>query len=180
MNAVSETNDKIKKGDVQEFSKSEFIIKFSNLIYEKNGKRLMIPIFQGNSGDISYKEFLDYCYKNNLLEKGWGETYFVIKSDKGKLNKTFHEFLNFYKGNILKNVDINKPAKIKVDGGAIDIYYDFEVDSIPFTLNVNISTGKKDIDSRLIKSIFDISLNENGENPIFRYIFWKNKKSNNL
>jgi len=182
-NAVSETNTAriVKDGSVVLFSEYEFIIKFSNLIYEKDGKEMKIPIFQGNMGDVYYKSFHEYCYKNNLLEKGWGESSFIIKAEKGKLTKTFHEFLYFYKGNILKNVDISKPNKIKVYGGALDIYYDFVINGVPFVLQVGISTDKKEIeDTDSIKSIFDVNLDENMATPIFTYRFWKNKTSNDL
>ncbi len=171
----------IKDGAVVLFSEYQFVIKFSNLIFEKNGKEMKIPIFRGNMGDVYYKSFHEYCYKNNLLEKGWGESNFIIKADKGKLTKTFREFLNFYKGNILKNVDINKPNKIKIDGGALDIFYDFEINGIPFALQVGISTDKKEIaETDSIKSIFDVNLDENMATPIFTYRFWKNKTSNDL
>lgn len=182
-NAVCENNalNSIKDGSVILFSEYEFIIKFSNLIYEKDGKEMKIPIFQGSMGDIYYKAFHEYCYKNNLLEKGWGESNFIIKTEKGKLTKTFHEFLNFYKGNILKDVDINKPAKIKIDGGALDIYYDFVINGVPFSFQIGINANKKNIDNLgPIKSIFDVDLKENVEIPIFQYRFWKNKTSNDL
>jgi len=172
--AISETTtqDVIKSGDVQKSGDvSLFIIKFSNLIFEKNGIELKVPIFQGYSSDVHYKSFLDYCYKNNLLKEGWGESAFVIKADKGKLTKTFREFLMFYKGNILKDSDITKPAKMIPDGGALDIYYDFQVDGIPFVLQVNISTDKDEINPGSIKSIFDVNLDENMKTPMFTYRF---------
>jgi len=133
-NAICENNtvNSIKDGSVVLFSEYEFIIKFSNLIYEKDGKEMRIPIFQGTMGDVSYKDFLKYCVDKKYLEPNVAETNFIIKAQKGKLTKTFHEFLYFYKGSILKNVDISKPNKIKVDGGALDMYYDVVSNGVPF------------------------------------------------
>lgn len=182
-NAVCENNkvNSIIDGSVVLFSEYEFIIKFSNLIYEKDGKEMRIPIFQGTMGDVSYKDFRKYCVDKKYLEPNVAETDFIIKAQKGKLTKTFHEFLYFYKGNILKNVDISKPNSIKVDGGALDIYYDFAINGVPFTLQVGISTDKKEInDVDSIKSILDVNLDENMATPIFTYRFWKNKTSNDL
>jgi len=118
---------------------------------------------------------------SSIFTHSMGHYHFIIKAQKGKLTKTFHEFLYFYKGSILKNVDISKPNKIKVDGGALDIYYDFVINGVPFSLQIGISTDKKEIeDVDSIKSIFDVNLDENMETPIFTYRFWKNKTSNDL
>jgi len=162
---------------VIKFSSRTFIINYSNLIYEHENKKIKIPIFNGNMGDITYNEFLEYCYIMKYLNPNTAETSLIIKADKGKLTKTFHEFLMFYKGNILKNSDISKPAKIKVDGGALDIFYDFKVSGVPFVLYISVGTDNNEIDVDLIKSIFDIKLNENVEKPIFQYRFWKNYTS---
>lgn len=180
--AVCENNQQnnIKDGAVVLFSEYQFIIKLSNLIYEKNGKELKIPIFQGNMGDATYIEFLNYCYKNNILDKEYAENSFIIKSEKGKLTKTFRNFLMFYKKNILSNTDITKPGKIVYDGGALELYYDFQIDGIPFVLQVNISTDKNEIDPDSIGSILDVNLDENMKTPMFTYKFWKNKTSKKI
>jgi len=179
INATGETGTQniIKDGAVQEFSKYEFIIKFSNLIYEQDGKNLKIPIFKGSMGDVSYKDFRKYCVDKKYLEPDVAETSLIIKADKGKLTKLFREFLMFYKGNILKDTDINMPAKILVDGGVLELYYDFKVNEVPFVLQISISTGQEDVNTSLIKSIFDVNLNENMKTPIFHYRFWKNYTS---
>lgn len=162
---------------VIKFSSRTFIINYSNLIYEHENKKITIPIFNGNMGDVTYNDFLEYCYIKKYLNPNTAETSLIIKADRGKLTKTFHEFLMFYKGNILKNSDISKPAKIKVDGGALDIFYDFKVSGVSFVLQVKVGTDKNEIDVDLIKSILDIKLNENVEKPIFQYRFWKNYTS---
>jgi len=177
--AMSETNmiSKIKDDAVINFSTYSLIVKFTNFIYEEDGKKIKIPIFQGNSGDVSYDDFLEYCYTKKYLKPKSAETSLVIKADKGRLTKTFHEFLMFYKGNILKDTDINMPAKILVDGGVLELYYDFKVNEVPFVLQISISTGQEDVNTSLIKSIFDVNLNENMKTPIFHYRFWKNYTS---
>ncbi|HRU18706.1 MAG TPA: hypothetical protein P5070_12760 [Bacteroidia bacterium] len=180
--AMSETNmiSKIKDDAVINFSTYSLIVKFTNFIYEEDGKKIKIPIFQGNSGDVSYDDFLEYCYTKKYLKPKSAETSLVIKADKGRLTKTFHEFLMFYKGNILKDTDINMPAKILVDGGVLELYYDFKVNEVPFVLQISISTGQEDVNTSLIKSIFDVNLNENMKTPIFHFRFWKNYTSDEL
>jgi hypothetical protein len=44
-------------------------------------------------------------------------------------------------------------------------------------LQISISTGQEDVNTSLIKSIFDVNLNENMKTPIFHYRFWKNYTS---
>jgi hypothetical protein len=165
-------------GDIAD---SEFIVKFTNLIYEVDGKKAKIPIFQGNKGDATYKEFLEYCYNNNLLRKKYLEGGFIVTSEKGKLTSKFHEFLNFYKGNILKDVDINKPTSFEVYGNPqyepevhFVIYYDFKVNGVPFVLSViAYSDGRIDNPDSL-KSMFDIKLQETTNPPTFVYTFYEN------
>jgi hypothetical protein len=158
-----------------------FIMKMKNLIYEHEGRRLKIPIFQGNMGDVSYDEFRQYSLNKKYLKPNEAESCFIIKTDKGKLTKTFREFLVFYKGNILKNIDINKPSKIHIfDEGNITIYYDFEVSGVSFVLQLDIVTNDKIKNLDSIKSVFDINLDETLEDPIFRYRFWDDYKSDEL
>lgn len=180
-NVIAAQNE-IMGGAIQKYESTDsFIIKFSNLIFEKNGKEIKIPVFQGNMGDVTYREFHEYCYKNGLLKEGWGESGFVIRSEKGKLTKTFREFLYFYKKSILKNTEIDKPSNIKIygDGDNLEIFYDFNVDDIPFVLQLNINTKEKFNNLASIKTILQLNLNEN-LNSIFTYRFWKNKTSKEL
>lgn len=189
--AVSEANKQniYNKDTIQIYGNvddSEFLIKFTNLIYEVNGKEAKIPIFRGNIGDATHKEFREYCYSNNLLKKGYGEGGFIVISEKGKLTTTFHEFLNFYKGNILKNVDINKPTVFRAWGDPqydpeihLTIYYDFKINGIPFVLFVSVYSSER-IDPDSVKSIFDIKLKERTNPPIFLYTFFKNDYSKNF
>lgn len=182
--AVSELNtqNKINERAVLKYKETRsFIIRFTNLVYEKDGKELRIPIFQGNMGDVSYKEFRKYCLDNKFLEPNVAESSFIIKTDKGKLTKTFREFLNFYKKNILKDVDISKPAKIKLySDNELSIYYDFEINDVPFVLQLDIITYDKIKSLSSIKSILEINLDEKVENSIFRYRFWDDYTSEEL
>ena len=186
--AISEVNkqninsDAIQKYDGNSNSGS-FIIKFTNLIYEINGKKAKIPIFRGNMGDVTHEEFQEYCYNNNLMKRGYGEGGFVVISKKGKLTDTFHEFLNFYKGNILKDVDINKPTSFeawndlegKPGPSLLTIYYDFKVNGIPFVLFIGGTYSAERIDdSDSVKSIFDVKLKEMTNPPKFTYTFFEN------
>lgn len=178
---VGESNHKIKEDSVQLFSKYQFIIKLSNIIYEKDGKDLKIPIFQGNMGDATYEEFRQYCLDKKYLEPNVAEGSFIIKAEKGKLSNTFRDFLKFYKGNILKNTDIHKPAKIKVFDDYLEIFYDFSVNGVPFVLQLNIHTDTSKIkDQNSIKSIFDLNLNENVVGPVLKYRFWDDYSSDEL
>ncbi len=182
MNAQSEPKTQIKSAAVQKYKNSHsFIIKFNNLIYEKDGKELRIPIFQGESGDVTYKEFRKYCLDHKYLKPKTAESSFVIKAKKGKLTKTFREFLNFYKESILKNVNINKPTKINVyDEGGLTLYYDFEISGVPFVLQLEIITDDKIESLDSVKPVLDVHLDENIEDPIFRYRFWKDYTSKEL
>lgn len=186
--AISETDRQniINNNAIQVYDSSSFIIKFTNLIYENDGKIAKIPVFQGNMGDTTYKKFLEYCYNNNLLKKGYGEGGFIVTSEKGKLTSKFHEFLNFYKGNILKDVDINKPTSFEVWGNPqyeseihITISYDFKVNGIPFVLFVSVYSAEQ-IANSAVKSIFDIKLQERTNPPTFLYAFYENTYSKDL
>ncbi len=175
----------IKEGSIQKFDRYSFIIKFSNLIYEIGSKRIAIPIFQGNMGDVTYDTFLNYCYNNNLLNKEYQEGDFVIVAKKGELKKTFHDFLRFYKNNILQDVNINKPAKMRVIDGVLDVFYEFNVQGIPMVLQVTIYTTEEFdlVDLNKIDSVFTIdSIDENMKTPkpYFMFNIWQNQTSRKL
>lgn len=182
--AVSETypHDRIQDGAVQVFNDYMFIIKFTNLIYEVDGKEFKIPIFRGNMGDVTYREFQNYCVRKNYMDKNTSQNSFVIKTERGKITKTLHDFLMFYKSNILKDVDINKPARVVVYGRGLYLFYEFTIDDVPFVLTVR-ARSKELYDYKLsdsIKSVLDIKLDETIKKPHFSYDFWKNTKSQHL
>jgi len=178
---LSKTNT-VRKGAVQKFGNYSFIIRFSNLIYVKDGKKIKIPIFHRNMGDGLYDDFLNYCYENNLLNKEYQESGFVVKTPRGQLRKNFHGFIKFYKSNILKEIDVNKPSKMIIDDGVLDIYYDFEAEDIPFVLQITVYTEEDYFNTRLLKSVFDVKVDENMKTPTayFKYSIYMNQTSKKL
>jgi len=181
--SISETisKDKIKNA-ITEYRKSSnfFIIKFSNLIYEIDGKEIKIPIFRGNMGDITYKEFRKYCSDNKFLEGGYRESGFIIEAKKGEVKKTFHEFLRFYEKNLFKDagIDVNKPsAFLQFYPDALYIYYDFKIKGIPMVIKITIYTTAI-VDTDKIKSVFDIDcIKENFKtvSPSFYFGIYQNQ-----
>lgn len=180
---MSETAAKsnIKPGSVTKYGEFDlFIIKFSNLIYERSNKEIRIPVFQGTMGDVKYNDFLKYCEDNNLLDKGFQESGFIIVTKRGELKKKFHEFLRFYKGNVLKDFNIDRPSKIYVYEGVLDIEYEFTVDGVPIDLEIRIYTTE-DFDTDSIKSVFDINnIDENMKTPepYFKFTFRPRRTTN--
>ncbi len=158
-----------------------FILRFSNIIYNEEGHNITIPIFQGKYGDVLYKDFRDYCVKNKLLEPKVKETGFMIKAKKGEVRKTFHQFLAFYKLNIFKDVDIEKPTAMVLSSTDWIIKYDFQVNGIPCYLKIELSPRKEDLKKRQsdlkIKSVYDIIPDENDMEPGFLYDFYIGSKS---
>ncbi len=159
---IAETVNKITEKEVEQYKNEKlFIIRYSNIIYEKNGKNIKIPIFQGNHGDVLYKDFYDYCIQKKYFpikkEYKYIESGFIIKAKKGELRKTFHKFLDFYKSNILKDIDINKPAKMDCDGYEWWIDYDFIVDDVPCYIRIRIDSSEEDNNNyRKYKSPYEI------------------------
>ena len=154
------SKDKIKNAVIKFDKYDSFIIKFSNLIYEVKGEdvKVPIPIFRGNMGDITYKEFRKYCVDNKLMEDGYRESGFIIDAKKGEVKKTFHEFLRFYQKNLFKDVgiDVNRPSEISnIEPGILNIHYDFKVKGVPMLIKITIYITS-DIETDKIKSVFDI------------------------
>ncbi|MCL2154232.1 MAG: hypothetical protein FWH53_01070 [Leptospirales bacterium] len=168
----SETAKNITSKEVEQFDNDRlFIIRYSNIIYEKNGKTIKIPIYQGTYGDVLYKDFRDYCLKMNYLEPKVRETGFIIKAKKGELRKTLHGFLDFYKGNILKSL-IDKPTSMSCDGYEWFIFYDFVMAGLPCYMMIRFDTSEIDNENyRKYKTPYDIITNEDMENPNFSYSF---------
>lgn len=175
-NCFAENNvqiNKISNQQVEEFKfKRTFIVKFTNIIYHRKGKDIKIPIFQGTYGDLSYKNFLAYCRDKKFIEPDASESAYVIKCKKGKIKETLHEFLAFYKSNILKDVDINNPTDMGISSTGWVIKYDFIIEGIPCTLQIDFEARK--IDEKRTpeaKSVYDIIPEENIKDPFFFYTF---------
>jgi len=119
-----------------------FIIQFSNIIYEEDSKKIKMPIFHGTSGDVLYKDFREYCLINKYLEPRVKESGFVIKCKNGEVKKTFHEFLKFYKSNILKDVNIESRSNFNSEEDVWTIFFKFKVDGIPCVMTILIDASK--------------------------------------
>jgi len=149
---------------------NSFIISFSNIIYEVQGKSIKIPIFQGTEGDLLYKDFREYCLTNKYLEPRVRESGFIVKCKKGEVKKTFIEFINFYRSNILKDVNFDDKSNFDVNESGWIIFYKFKIDGIPCVLNIEIDAAKR-IDRKKLKSVYDIMVNEDMTYPSFAYSF---------
>ena len=105
----------------------------------------------------------------------------MIKAKKGEVRKTFHQFLAFYKLNIFKDVDIEKPTAMVLSSTDWIIKYDFQVNGIPCYLKIELSPRKEDLKKRQsdlkIKSVYDIIPDENDMEPGFLYDFYIGSKS---
>jgi len=177
----------ITNKDVLRFDDYNFlyVIKFMNIIYNENGKKIKIPIFQGKQGDVYYDDFIKYCIDNKILDSDAKETGFIIKTGKGELKKTFQEFLNFYKGNILSDINMDKPTKIDIFGDEErfadwEIYYDFEVEDIPFVLKIVVKASKEDFESKEAPSVYQLNPDEGMNNPHFKFSIYSNYKTKDL
>jgi hypothetical protein len=158
-----------------------FILRFSNMIYNEENKDIVIPIFQGKYEDVLYKDFIDYCIRNKLLQPKVMETGFMIKTKKGDIRKTFHQFLAFYKSNILKNVDIEKPTVMILSSTDWIIKYDFIVNGVPCYLKIELPPRDEDLKKKrkdlILKSVYDIIPEEEDMEPGFLYDFYIGSKS---
>ena len=154
--APNNQKTKITPEQVEKYGFNLFILKFSNIIFEYQGKKFKFPIFQGTSGDVLYNDYLDYCWGNGLMSSDDIETGFVIKCKKGEIKKTFHEILKFYKSNLLKNVDIEKPEIILYDGRHALLYY-IKIDGVTWILSIRLFLK----DNNIEKSVYDLQPDEN-------------------
>lgn len=179
----------ITDNEIQKFDDFLFIIKYSNIIYDLNGKEIEIPIFQGSRGNMTYVQFQKYCYDHNLLKKNSRESGFVIRAKKGELKKTFHNFLSFYRTNIWKNINVEKPIKMDLFGDEEkytdwQIYYDFDVNGIPFVMKILFKVSNADWQNRnnlnIYKSVYQITPDENMESPYFIFKIYPNRKTESL
>jgi len=149
---------------------NSFIINFSNMIYEEKDKTITIPIFQGIKGDVYYKDFREYCLRQKYLKPRVRESGFIVKCKKGEVKKTFVEFLNFYRSNILKDVDFNDKSNFDADENGWTVFFKFYVDGIPCVMNIQIDAAKR-IDRKKLNSVYDIMVNEDMAYPSFAYSF---------
>jgi hypothetical protein len=180
----NQANEKLIKADeinskyIEQYRFSVFVMRFSNIIFEEKGEKIKIPIFQGKYGDVENKDIIEYCIKNKYIDKDIWLRY-IIKCKKGEIKKTFHEFLAFYKSNILKNIDLNDPKAIELSSDYWFITYDFIIDGIPCYLEIRIRARDEDLQSTHVvcQSAYDIKPNEKMKEPSFTYLFIIGAKS---
>ncbi len=158
-------------------NKRIFIIKFSNVIFEENGKSINIPIFQGVYGNVKNKEIIEYCIDKKYINQDmW--LHYMIKCHKGKIKQTLHDFLRFYKSNILKDVDIDDFNSASISTTGWTIIYDFIIGGVPCYLKIQFDARDIDIENEpKYKSVFDIIPEENVKEPNFTYLFVVGAKS---
>jgi len=158
-----------------------FIIRFSNIIYYENGKEVKIPVFQGKSDNVTYDDLILYCINNKLLESDANETGFMIKTNKGDVRKTFREFLRFYKSNIFKDIDIEKPTIMSLGSTDWIIKYDFTINGIPCYMKIELTPRKEDLKKKQsdleYQSVYDINPMEDEKEPGFLYKIYVGSKS---
>lgn len=150
-----------------------YIIKFSNLIYDVDGKKVKIPIYNGNLADVEYNDFKKYCRDKKILDANTMESGFVVRTQKGELKKTIIDFIKFYQRNISQGFE--KPFEVYTDGDqpqylVWNIVYKFSLDGIPCSVKISFEADKKDWEFvEKIKTIEDMHPDENTDDPIFAY-----------
>jgi hypothetical protein len=132
-----------------------YIIRFSNLVYEEQGKIFAFPVFHGNMGDALHQDFRNYCYNEGILPEGYGESGFLIRCGKGEVEKTFREFLEFYKS---KGI-IVKPDLIERHEDYAFVYYNFVIDGVPCYMVVDLFY--KEVNYNNPHAVYGLVLDEN-------------------
>jgi len=135
-------------------------IEYSNIIFTTNsGKEIVQPVFRGTKGNIRYEDLREYCIKVGKLRSNETRISPIqVYCKKGELKKTFHEFLKFYKSNLLKDVDIEHPSDFGQENNTWVIRYDFKVDGVPGSMQIQIR-GSEEF-SPHYKSVYEIQPDE--------------------
>lgn len=138
-------------------------IQYSNIIFTTNsGKEIIQPIFRGTKGNIRYEELRQYCIQMGKLRSSEKRISPIqVYCKKGEVKKTFYEFLQFYKTNLLKDVDIEHPTDFGQENDTWFIRYDFQVDGIPGNFEIQIDGSEKT--SPHYKSVYEIQPDEDGK-----------------
>lgn len=135
-------------------------IKYSDIVYTtKNDQKIIQPVFRGDKGSIRYEDIREYSQKMGRLEKNQLYiTPIVVKCNKNQVKKTFHEFLTFYKTNLLKDIDIEHPTDFGLENATWVITYDFSYNNIPCYMQIQIKGSETK--SMSYKSIYEIQPDE--------------------
>lgn len=152
---------------------SSFLLKSKNLIYDNKEQKIILPVFKGENGDLNYNEFLNYYQLKRILRSNQMENSFVIPCKQNQVKKTFQEFLKFYKGNILKDIDISVPVNMVIDGSMWIMDYNFTVNGVPCSMTIEIVSDDSDtfpVDKWLkYKTVYQITPYEKNKDPYFSY-----------
>ena len=183
LNAKTISTEQITDKHIEEYKSGKtiysldiFVINFANIIYNVNGKNIKIPIFKGTMGDVHYNDLLNYYRNKTFFDSDVNsETGYIIKVKKGEAKKTLHEFLAFYKSNILKDIDIEHPVTIYLSPVEWILQYNFVVDGVPCYMHINFESRKEDYGKPLPKSVYDIVPNENAGNPGIFFMFYRGR-----
>ncbi len=137
-------------------------IQYSNIIFTtNNGKEVIQPVFRGTKGNIRYEDLREYCIKMGKLRPEEKRISPIqVYCNRGEVKKTFHEFLKFYKSNLLNDVDIEHPSDFGKDNKTWIIRYKFIVNGVPGSLQIQID-GSEEFSSNY-KSVYEIQPDENG------------------
>lgn len=165
--AEASVKNNITSLQVEPYALDTFVVRYSNIIYEHEGKKLKFPIFQGTLGDVLYTDFLSYCWKSKFMPINDVENGFIIKCREGEIKKTILEFIAFYKSNILKDVDLEKPL-VEPISGRYGVWYDFKMHGVPCSIRITY-IGSFNYDKG--ESIYSILPNEKSD-PSFEYRFY--------
>lgn len=121
----------------EESSKGYNIIRYSNVVVNYNKKILIIPIYGGIYEDITYEKLKEQKKKNNYIFN------LFFPTQKGKVEETFFNILNFYTKSLFKNIDISQPTEIGNEGAWI-IWYDFVYNDIPCSVMFFVGLDEKE------------------------------------
>lgn len=124
-----------------------FVIRFSNIIYHVDDKRIVVPVFKGNLGNIDYTVFELYCVQKKLLPADTKEGAFIIRARQGEVKKTLLELIKFYEGNILKGYEKTyEMFPVGEDNTDFEwlIIYKIKIDNIPCTIKFTVIAHEKD------------------------------------
>ncbi len=140
-----------------------FILKARNIVFKTKNKKISIPVFKGGMGTLEV---------DKLRESGL----FIIRSNRGYLKKSLMDFLKFYKKSILKDIDIAVPVNMLIESNDWYIGYNFELEGVPFYLQIIVHASKKDYDNDwgAYRNIYQINLEETMKRPYFKYDFFPN------
>jgi hypothetical protein len=180
-NLTGQVMNKINSKGIQRYNNQKiFLVSYSAIIYDERGKKLSMPVFRGTEGDAFYEDIITYCINMKYInKKEWLPVF--VKCRNGEVKKTFHDFLAFYKSNILKSVNINDPKCFTISGPCWLITYDFSIGNLPCYMEIKLPPLEKDLftpqKDLKYKTVYDIIPNEEDREPGLIYTIVVGAKS---